>query len=264
MFVLSFFFFLICTIGLTEAFKADPFPRKINLGVGAYRTDEGKPLVLPSVRAAELRIIERGTDKEYAPISGVPSFIQRSLEFGYGKDAEVLKEGRVAAVQAISGTGGCRLAGEFLHKFVGKKPIYVPDPTWGNHIAIFKNSGLTPTYYPYYDPRTKSVDFSKFLHAVQSADERSIFLLHACAHNPTGCDLTKRQWGELSNVMKSKNHFVLFDSAYQGFASGDPEADAFAIRKFVEDGHQIILCQSYAKVRMPVVYILRIFIVCVP
>jgi aspartate aminotransferase len=218
------------------------------LGVGAYRTEEGKPLVLPSVRTAEYRILKRDTDKEYAPISGVPSFIECSLKFGYGENANVLKEGRVAAVQAISGTGGCRLAGEFLHKFFGEKNIHVPNPTWGNHIAIFKNACLDPVYYPYYESTTKSVNFSKFLDAVIAADNQSLFLLHACAHNPTGCDLSKDQWGELSSIMKEKQHIVLFDSAYQGFASGDPEADAFAIRKFVSDGHQIILCQSYAKV----------------
>ncbi len=235
-------------LGLTESFKSDPHPLKINLGVGAYRTEDGKPYVLPSVRAAEMRIIANDTDKEYAPISGVPSFLQRSLEFGYGENADVLRDGRVAAVQAISGTGGCRLAGEFLYKFFGRKLIFIPDPTWGNHVAIFKNAGLTPTYYSYYEPSTNSINFEKLCEAVTSALNQSIFLLHACAHNPTGCDLTKEQWIHLSKIMKEKNHIVLFDSAYQGFASGDPEADAFAIRRFVDDGHQILLCQSYAKV----------------
>jgi aspartate aminotransferase, mitochondrial len=235
-------------IGLTDAFKADTHPQKINLGVGAYRTNDGKPIVLPSVRTAEQRILDRNTDKEYAPISGVGTFVDRSLEFAYGVDSEAVRSGRIAAVQAISGTGACRLAGEFLRKFVGTKPIYIPSPTWGNHPAIFESAGLSPAYYPYYDNLKQQVDFPKLIDFVKNVDMGSIFLLHACAHNPTGCDLSMIQWEELSVVMKQKQHICVFDSAYQGFASGNPEADAHAIRLFVAEGHQIFLCQSYAKV----------------
>jgi len=190
-------------------------------------------------------------DKEYAPIAGVQSFIQHALEFGYGSASEPLASKRLAAVQSISGTGGCRLAGEFIKKFVGgggiNKKIFVPSPTWGNHINIFKDSGLLPTYYPYYDSKNKAVDFSALMDFVQKEEKGSVFMLHACAHNPTGCDPSQAQWQELSQLMKERNHVVFFDCAYQGFASGDPEADAFSLRQFVNDGHQIMLCQSFAK-----------------
>lgn len=175
------------------------------------------------------------------------SFIKHSLDFGYGANSSVLKSGTVAAVQTISGTGGCRLAGEFIKKFFGPRKIFLPDPTWGNHLSIFRDAGLTPEYYPYYDLKNNSVDFNALLSFVNTTEDGGVFLLHACAHNPTGCDLSTSQWSDLSKAMKKKNHIVFFDSAYQGFASGDPEKDAFSIRKFVEDGHQIMLCQSYAK-----------------
>eukprot|EP01040_Poterioochromonas_malhamensis_P006542 gene6542-7043_t len=234
-------------LGLTEAFKADKYEKKINLGVGAYRDDQGRPYVLPSVKAAEDRILARNLDKEYAPIAGYAPFIQKSIEFAYGVHSEAVQSGRIAAVQSISGTGGCRLAGEFIHKFFGNRTIYVPTPTWGNHIAIFQNAGLKPAYYPYYDDKKSAVDFNALLNFINTTENNSVFLLHACAHNPTGCDLSHEQWDQLSAAIKKKHHIVFLDSAYQGFASGNPEHDAYAIRKFVEDGHQILLSQSYAK-----------------
>lgn len=170
-----------------------------------------------------------------------------SLEFAYGTDSVPMKEKRIAAVQTISGTGACRIAGEFIRKFLGQgRSIHIPNPTWGNHIAIFQDSGLKPVYYPYYDNQKNSVDFTSLFDYVNKL-EKEVFLLHACAHNPTGADPSKEQWQELSHLFKKKQHVALFDSAYQGFASGDPEKDAFAIREFVRDGHQIMLCQSFAK-----------------
>ena len=235
-------------LGLTEAFKNDTFPKKVSLGVGAYRDNDGKPVVLPSVRTAETRLLSKNLDHEYAGIAGVQNYVNLSLDFGYGNDSEVLKSGKVAAVQALSGTGACRLAGEFIAKFFGKgKKMYMPDPTWGNHIAIMKNSGLEPATYAYFDSKTCGVDFKGMLNSINSAESGSVFMFHACAHNPTGCDPTPEQWDQLSIVMKAKKHITFFDCAYQGFASGDSEKDAYAMRKFVADGHQIILAQSFAK-----------------
>lgn len=235
-------------LGLTEAFKADPFPSKINLGVGAYRNDEGRAVVLESVRQAEAIIFNSSVDHEYAGIGGVQSFVDKSIEFAYGEQSAPLKSGRIAAVQSLSGTGACRVFGEFICKILGKgKKVYLPDPSWGNHIPIFRNAGLEPAKYRYFDPISKSIDLPGLLEDVQNAENGSVFLIHACAHNPTGCDPTKEQWNQLSTVMKAKKHVVYMDCAYQGFASGDPEEDAYAIRKFVEDGHHIILGQSFAK-----------------
>jgi aspartate aminotransferase len=126
-----------------------------------------------------------------------------------------LLSGKIAAVQSISGTGGCRLGAEFLAKFSNQKTIYVPQPTWGNHLAIFKAAGLTPSYYPYYDNSMNAIDYLQLVSFVRQVDDGSIFLFHACAHNPTGCDLDKDQWNSLSALLKEKKHIVLMDSAYQ-------------------------------------------------
>nr|AIT70228.1 aspartate aminotransferase [Dictyopteris undulata] len=235
-------------LGLTEAFNKDTDPRKVSLGVGAYRGDDGKPLVLDTVRKAEKIMLEKALNHEYAGIVGLPDFTKLSLAFAYGKNADVLKERRVAGVQTLSGTGACRVMGELMARFRGQgTPIYVPNPTWGNHIPIFKNSGLEVRKYRYYDPKTVGLDFQGLLSDVQAAEDDSLFLLHACAHNPTGVDPTREQWAELSKLMKAKKHTVFFDCAYQGFASGDSEKDAWAIRRFVDDGHCIALAQSFAK-----------------
>ena len=235
-------------LGLNIAFKNDSDPSKVNLGVGAYRSEEGKPYVLDSVRVAEKLILGQQLDHEYADIAGNQDFLGKGTLFAYGKDSEPLLSGRVAAVQTLSGTGACRIAGEFLERFAGSKDIYLPDPTWGNHVPVMRTSGLNPLRYRYYNPETKDFDFRGFLDDVTRAPPRSTFLLHSCAHNPTGFDPSHAQWDELSVAMKVKEHLVLFDNAYQGFASGDAELDAYAIRKFVKDGHRVILAQSFAKV----------------
>ncbi|SCV70698.1 BQ2448_3460 [Microbotryum intermedium] len=261
--------------GVTEAWKADKDPKKINLGVGAYRDAEGKPYVLPSVREADERILAQKYDKEYLPITGFADFTQHAALLAYGKDSAPLKEGRVssgrrtymslgegsfsscsdlvlvsqiAITQSISGTGALRIAGAFLARhYPHAKEIYVPSPTWGNHIPVMKDSGLEVKYYSYYDKKTVGLDFEGLKKDMQNAPNKSIFLLHACAHNPTGIDPTIEQWKEISNIMKEKEHFPLFDSAYQGFATGSVDTDAFALRHFVSEGHTPALCQSFAK-----------------
>ncbi len=235
-------------LGLNEMFGKDKDPRKTNLGVGAYRDDAGKPYVLHSVREAERRIIEAKMNHEYAGITGVAPFVDLSLKFAYGDNSKVLAEKRVAGTQTLSGTGACRLAGEFYGKFLGKgSPVYMPDPTWGNHIPIFANSGMDVRKYAYLNRKDQTLDLEGMLRDIDKAPENSVFLLHACAHNPTGVDPNPEQWKEISQLMKKKNHFAFFDSAYQGFASGDAERDAGAIRQFVDDGHCISLAQSFAK-----------------
>lgn len=235
-------------LGLNEAFKADPAKTKVNLGVGAYRDDNGSPWVLKSVREAEKRIVEKNVDHEYAGIAGLQSFIDSSMKFVYGENSEAIKNGRIAAIQSLSGTGACRVVGEFVNRFVGKGiKMYMPDPTWGNHIPIMKDAGLEPAKYKYFHPVTCSVDFEGMQRDIEAAPNGSVFMLHACAHNPTGCDPVPAQWDALSLQFKNKGHIAFFDSAYQGFASGDAEVDAYSIRKFVSDGHNIIVAQSYAK-----------------
>lgn len=235
-------------LGLTERFNKDTDARKVSLGVGAYRDDNGKPYVLPSVLEAERRITAAGKNKEYAGIAGMKDFVDLSLKFAYGDDSEALKAKRIAGVQTISGTGGLRIAGEFFARFLGKgTPIYLPNPTWGNHIPIMKDSGLEVLRYSYYEPASRGLDFAGLISDFKGAPDGSLFLLHACAHNPTGVDPTTDQWKEISDVFKTKGHIAFFDCAYQGFASGDATRDAAAVRHFVKEGHKVILCQSYAK-----------------
>lgn len=233
-------------VGLNEAFAKDSFPNKVNVGVGAYRDDNGRPSVLPVVRQAEKMIAEKGLDHEYLGIAGDPLFVKLALKFVYGENSTPLTENAVAGVQTLSGTGGLRVFGELLAKF-GYKHIYVPNPTWGNHIPIFTLSGLEVRKYRYYDTKTSSLDFDGLIADLKSAPDGSVVLLHACAHNPTGMDPTMEQWGHVSKLMTDKKLLPFFDCAYQGFASGNAPLDAAAIRMFVEDGHHLAVVQSFSK-----------------
>ena len=224
----------------------DDFPNKVNVGVGAYRCDKGMPFVLPVVREAENEIIAEELDHEYSGIAGCPNFVMHALRFAYGEDCVPLKKKRIAGVQTLSGTGGLRVFGEVLHQF-GHKHIYVPNPTWGNHIPIFTNAGLEVRKYSYYDNANCSLDFDNLIDDMKAMPDGSCILLHACAHNPTGMDPSLDQWKEMSKVAMEKNLLPFFDCAYQGFASGDARKDAAAIRLFVEDGHKIALVQSFSK-----------------
>jgi aspartate aminotransferase len=162
-----------------------------------------------------------------------------------------VSSGRYITVQAISGTGALRICGEFLAKLYpfpgGQKQIHVPTPTWGNHIPIFKDSGVEPVYYKYYQKDTRGLDFDGMAADLEKLEPGTPVMLHACAHNPTGVDPTPEQWSALSTVFKDNQLFPVFDMAYQGFASGDCDFDATALRSFVADGHNPVLCQSYAK-----------------
>ena len=218
------------------------------IGVGAYRDDHGKPYVLPSVRQAERRIVDRQIDKEYAGITGVPAFTKAAALLAYGPDSVPITEDRVAVTQSISGTGALRIGGAFLQRFFpGAKTVYIPTPSWANHSAILKDSGLQVEKYRYYDAKTIGLDFDGMLEDIQRAPSGSVFLLHACAHNPTGIDPTQAQWRQISDAIKKNQHYAFFDMAYQGFASGDTDQDAFPVRHFTQQGHQIALAQSFAK-----------------
>lgn len=215
-------------------------------GVGAYRDDKGKPYVLPSVRIAEEKIIAAKLNKEYAGITGVPEFTKAAGLLAYGEDSSALD--RLAITQSISGTGALRIGAAFLERFFpGGKTVYIPNPSWANHKAVFNDAGLSVRQYRYYDKNTIGLDFDGMLVDIKAAPEGSVFLFHACAHNPTGVDPTQEQWREISEAVKERGHFAFFDMAYQGFASGDTDKDAFALRYFVEQGHNVCLAQSFAK-----------------
>ena len=238
-------------LGIAEAFKACTDERKVNVCVGAYRDSSGKPWILPSVRKAEERMLaDASNNKEYAPIAGDANYVKLALGFAYGQDTSL---DNIAGVQSLSGTGACRIGGHFFAKFapkpdgLDKVPIYIPSPTWGNHVNIFNEAGLDVRRYRYYNSKTNRLDYDGLMEDLNDAPEGSVILLHGCAHNPTGCDPQMDQWKDISNLIKSKNHHCFFDSAYQGFASGDAEADASAFRYFVNEGHNVALAQSFAK-----------------
>lgn len=235
-------------LGITEAFKKDENPNKMNLGAGAYRDDNGKPWVLPCILKAEEIILQKNMDKEYAGIVGITDFTKASANLALGPGNQFVDNGLSTTVQSISGTGALRIGGAFLEKFYPhSKTVYLPNPSWANHGPVFKHSGLEVGSYRYYDKNTCGLDFSGCLEDLSNLPEKSIVLFHACAHNPTGVDPTAEQWKEISSVVKQKDHCVFFDMAYQGFASGDLNRDAQALRLFIDDGHRPILAQSFAK-----------------
>ena len=226
-------------LGITEAFKKSNNPLKINLGVGAYRDNNNKPHVLNCVLKAEQML--KNENKEYAPINGYADFNNAAAKLAY----KVVPH--VAKCQTLSGTGALRIAGEFMSRFHSNKKIYLPRPTWGNHTPIFKDSGLQVEGYRYFDKKTNGLDFEGMMKDLSEAEEQSVILLHACAHNPTGVDPSFEQWPQIQRIATERNLLVVFDMAYQGFASGDTDKDAKAVRYFVEQGSKVLVCQSFAK-----------------
>lgn len=235
-------------LGLNDAFKADSNPKKVSLGVGAYRDDDGKPVVLECVKEAERRLVSQGADHEYLPITGLASFVKNATNLAFGDDCAPLNEGRMAATQVLSGTGGLRVAAEFFKRYMPEgTEIHIPTPTWANHKNCFHDAGMVWKGYTYYDANTKGLNYDGMVADITAAPDKSVIMLHSCAHNPTGVDPTEQQWKGISDACKAKGHLVFFDSAYQGFASGDPVRDAIPMRTFIKDGHNIVLAQSFAK-----------------
>ncbi|EFN51704.1 hypothetical protein CHLNCDRAFT_59799 [Chlorella variabilis] len=236
-------------LGISEAFKADNSPQKMNLGVGAYRDEEGKPVVLGAVREAERRVLEDPTEnKEYLGMGGIPEFCRLSARMAFGEGSAALREGRNATIQGLSGTGCLRVGGEFLSRFYpGPKIVLIPTPSWANHRAIFERCGMQVQQYRYYKADTRGLDFEGMIEDIKAAPEGAILLLHACAHNPTGVDPTPEQWQGILDAALAKKLLVFFDSAYQGFASGDLDRDGYSIRLFCDAGLELLLAQSFAK-----------------
>ncbi|KAI0463220.1 Aspartate aminotransferase, cytoplasmic [Komagataella kurtzmanii] len=242
--------------GLKARYTADSRSDKVDLGIGAYRDNDGKPWVLPAVSRAETLLKEDPLyNHEYLPISGFAEFTSAAAKVILGDDSPALKENRVVSIQSLSGTGALHVVGAFVKKFykvnsTDKEPvIYLSDPTWANHVQIFDTLGLQIAKYPYWNDATKSLDLAGFLDAIKSAPKHSVFLLHACAHNPTGLDPTQDEWKQILDALAQYQHLPLFDSAYQGFASGSLDKDNWAVRTAIahEGKFPIIICQSFAK-----------------
>lgn len=235
-------------LGTTLAYNKDKDPKKMNLGVGAYRCDMGKPYVFPSVKEAERRISADTTiNKEYLPIDGQEKFNRLSRELLFGAQSQAVQQKRIVTSQTISGTGSLRIGAEFIATYLRVPAVYVSKPTWGNHVTIFQKAGVQVREYPYWCAKTRGLDFQGMTAALAGAPAGSVVLLHACAHNPTGVDPTQQQWQALAQLMQERQLIPYFDSAYQGFATGNIEGDAYGIRLFVERGFQCLVSQSYAK-----------------
>lgn len=218
------------------------------VGVGAYRTDEGKPYYFPVVRKAEERILaDPSANKEYLPIDGLPKFRELAVKFLLGEDHPALVEKRVCTVQSLSGTGALRLGAEFLKKYMGGRRVYLPSPTWGNHNAIFSETGFEISKYRWYKAETCALDFEGLVEDLRNAPEGSIILFHTCAHNPTGVDPSREQWDALADLCIEKKLVPFFDTAYQGFASGDLVNDGYSVRLFARKGMEMLASQSFAK-----------------
>ena len=230
-------------LGLSVAFKEDTAPVKVNLGVGVYRGDENEPIVLECVKKVA---DHTEMDNEYAPITGLPGFVNKAQKLAFADSAPRVEE-RIASSQSLSGTGALRVAGDFLSRYHSSKNIIVPNPTWGNHNKIFGDAQLKVGKYSYYEPKTKGLNINGMLEDLGKAEPHTIVLLHACAHNPTGVDPTLDQWKEIIHVIKKRHLLPLVDMAYQGFASGDCDRDAHAARMLADAVPNMVLCQSFAK-----------------
>lgn len=230
---------------LNRQFVEDKRTNKVNLGVGIYRTDEAKPYVFPSVKKAESIIYKQGRDKEYLPIDGFPPFIDENLRLIFGKNAPKLTSGEICGVQTLGGSGALHLGGELLKQEISSR-IFLPDPTWQNHDNIFASCRLICETYSYYNATTHDIDVPKFCDAICKMQPNDIILLHASCHNPAATDPTQADWKKLSALIKEHRVIPFFDLAYQGFDRG-LEEDAWAVRYFVDQGHEILVANSYSK-----------------
>lgn len=217
------------------------------MSVGAYRSDEGKPYIFPVVKKAEQMIVaDPSLDKEYAPIEGLPDFNKGARGVVFGFDHPLVNDPRVVSAQTLSGTGALTIIANFLAKF-RPSPIYVSNPTWGNHHQIFGTAGLQVRQYRYYKKETKGFDLAGMLEDLSNATPGSIVVLHTCAHNPTGVDPSLEQWKQIAEVCRSNKLFPFFDTAYQGFVSGNLDKDGMGLRYFIDQGFELAVSQSFAK-----------------
>ena len=232
--------------GLTEAFKKDSNPNKVNLGAGVYKDDQGITPILASVKEAERLLLDEEQSKSYLPISGDPlyaSCVQRLL---FGDDSEVIRSGRAVTAHAPGGTGALRIGGELIQKFNPDATVWISSPTWANHNGIFGAAGFNLKSYPYYNSDTKGLSYDKLMAALKQVPAGDVVLLHGCCHNPTGVDLNKEQWSEVAAVASEKGWVGFLDFAYQGF--GDSvDADRSSVDAFAATGADFFVASSFSK-----------------
>ena len=233
-------------LGVTEGFNADPNPSKVNLGVGVYYDDNGKVPLLECVRRAERQLVDSAPPRSYLPIDGLPEYDRAVQALVFGADSPERKENRVVTVQALGGTGGLKIGADLLRRIDPGASVWISQPSWENHRALFENAGFDVQAYPYYDATTRGLDFGGMMKALSAAAAGNIVVLHACCHNPTGVDLTAKQWGEVIETVRKRNLVPFLDIAYQGFGDG-VEPDAEPVRRFAASGAPLFVSNSFSK-----------------
>ena len=233
-------------LGLSAAFKQDPNPNKIDLGVGVYKDELGKTPILDSVAKAQEILLASETSKVYITPQGNQGFINGMLDLLLGEDASALSDKRVAAVQAPGGCGALRILAELLMRVNPNTKVWVSDPTWANHIPLLGDAGLALHTYPYFDKETASIKFDEMMECLSKASADDVVLLHGCCHNPTGADLTKEQWQEVAALAQKVGFLPFVDIAYQGFGDGIQE-DAYGLRLLVDSLDEVIVAASCSK-----------------
>jgi aromatic-amino-acid transaminase len=233
-------------LSLNEAYGHDPRPHKINLSIGIYFDDAGHIPVLACVREAEAQLLREGAAKPYLPIEGAPACRREVQRLLFGPDHEVIRSNRVATLQTVGSSGGLKVGADFLKRWFPASEVWVSDPTWDNHRAMFEGAGFKVHTYPYYDAATGGLKFDAMLATLRTLPARSIVLLHACCHNPTGVDLTRRQWEELLPVLRERELLPYLDLAYQGYGDGIAD-DAYAVRLLAGSGLSFFVANSFSK-----------------
>jgi aromatic-amino-acid transaminase len=233
-------------LGLNESFNADTRTTKVNLGVGVYFDDNGKIPLLAAVKAAEDARVKAALPRGYQPIEGAPAYNQAVQNLLFGKDSALLANGQVITAQALGGTGALKIGADYLKRLSPNAKVYISDPSWENHRALFESAGFVVENYPYYDAATRGVNFDGMKACLNGLPAGSIIILHACCHNPTGADLSDAQWQEVVELCRSRSLVPFLDMAYQGFADGI-DADAVAVRAFSASGLQFFVSSSFSK-----------------
>ncbi|HAT3714109.1 TPA: aspartate/tyrosine/aromatic aminotransferase [Serratia marcescens] len=233
-------------LGLTDIFRADARPNKINLGIGVYKDETGKTPVLTSVKKAEQYLLENETTKNYLGIEGIPAFASCTQELLFGKESPIVTARRARTAQTPGGTGGLRVAADFIANQTSAKRIWISNPSWPNHKNVFSAVGLEVLEYAYYDAANHALDFDGLLNSLKQAQAGDVVLFHGCCHNPTGIDPTAEQWAQLAELSVANGWLPLFDFAYQGFANG-LEEDAQGLRIFAAKHQELIVASSYSK-----------------
>jgi aromatic-amino-acid transaminase len=233
-------------LGLNEQFSTDPNPAKVNLGVGVYYDDDGRLPLLKCVAAAEKQMAEAPTARGYLPIDGIAAYDRAVQGLVFGPDGAAVKAGRIATVQAVGGTGGLKVGADFLKRVQPNTKVLISDPSWENHRALFEGAGFVVETYPYYDAARRGIDFEGMQSALSGAAAGTIVVLHACCHNPTGCDLAPDQWKAVIAAVQSRGLVPFLDMAYQGFGEGIAE-DGAVIDMFLASGLDFFVATSFSK-----------------